>query len=359
MQGLREVPPTRPEDLAQWGTLLLEVGEQEEADSVVDRLRQDGAGSYAEYLRAHLLARQEAWDEARAALEAIRNSLPSPELTAQAHVLLTQCLKNFAATHPDELAAVAEELEEIGQVAEAETLYREHIEKSQQPERKLALAAFLGRQGRLDEALELCRAAWETSPPEAVARTSLGVLRGGLATEAQYRLVDRRTATAIKKHPEIASLLRIRAELKVFWGQYPEAIDLYRQLVQKEPQDAAASTALARLLALQEGTSAEAVALVNKVMDREGTKADLLDIRGVALLTSNDPAAAAKDLEKAVQGPTPVRYFHLARAYLQAQNLPAAGEALRQAKNLGVKLDDIHPLERAAYLQMLEDLKDQ
>ena len=52
------------------------------------------------------------------------------------------------------------------------------------------------------------------------------------------------------------------------------------------------------------------------------------------------------------QSPTGPRYFHLARAHLAAKNRRASDEAFRKAREHGLKTNDIHPLERAAYDQM-------
>ena len=55
--------------------------------------------------------------------------------------------------------------------------------------------------------------------------------------------------------------------------------------------------------------------------------------------------------------PTANKYYvHLARAYYAAKKSPEARESMRRAKTAGFKPDDLHPLERAAYQQLLKAL---
>ena len=68
-----------------------------------------------------------------------------------------------------DLALVAGLLEDMGEVDLADALLADHVAKSQRAGALLARAAFLGRQLRLHEALDLCETAWKSGPPEQVA----------------------------------------------------------------------------------------------------------------------------------------------------------------------------------------------
>jgi hypothetical protein len=67
---------------------------------------------------------------------------------------------------------------------------------------------------------------------------------------------------------------------------------------------------------------------------------------------------AIKDLEDAIaEAPTGARLFHLAQAQLLAKNKVAAVAALQKAKNLGFKPENLHPLERPRYQELVAALE--
>ena len=75
-------------------------------------------------------------------------------------------------------------------------------------------------------------------------------------------------------------------------------------------------------------------------------RAVLLDTRGMIWLISGDPKKAQDDLQAAsTASPSPVYWYHLARAY-DAQKMSAERNvALDRAKKLGLKKGLLHPLE--------------
>src|SRR5204862_134250 len=98
-------------------------------------------------------------------------------------------LQTHAARPGASLARVAAVLEQLGQAAPAEALYRHDAAHSSDPRSALALAEFLGRQNRIEEALGLCERAWQTCPPAAVAGASLVIVRSGQAEPRQIQRV--------------------------------------------------------------------------------------------------------------------------------------------------------------------------
>src|SRR5262249_35121311 len=75
-----------------------------------------------------------------------------------------------------QVGALAVLLDLLGKPAAAEKMSRRFVAVSPQPEFVLALAAFLGRQNRVAEALDLCEKAWAKCPAETVAYASLNIL---------------------------------------------------------------------------------------------------------------------------------------------------------------------------------------
>jgi tetratricopeptide (TPR) repeat protein len=254
-------------------------------------------------------------------------------------------------------ALAAPLLEMLGQVTQAEELYRGALVRDTGPERLLALIHFLGRQRRVGQALDLCRQAWLTCPPETVSRACMSVLRAGQADQGQRELVRAWIEAAIQKNPHQLALLLDLAELNDLEARYRDAQESYRQVLQQDRSSIVALNNLAWLVN-RDGDHAQALALVNEAVERVGPGAELLDTRAVIYLSQGRPAQAIADLEEAIaQTPSAVRYFHLAQACLLAQKQGAAREAMQQARSAGLKPHQLHPLERPAYDQMLASLK--
>src|SRR5262249_50253898 len=162
----------------------------------------------------------------------------------------------------------------------------------------LPLARFLGRQRQVDEALRLCEDAWRAGPAEAVAEAAVAVVRGGGTTDEQLQAVERRVVAAIEQQPDSARLGPAPAELPDTQGKYTEAITQYRQVLQRDPQHVGALNNLAWLLTLKEGQGEEALALIQRAIDRTGPRADVLDTRAVAFLTTGQSKPALDDLQE-------------------------------------------------------------
>jgi tetratricopeptide (TPR) repeat protein len=247
-------------------------------------------------------------------------------------------------------------LDQLGEAATAEPLYRAHLAASKEPAALLLLARNLGRQGRVPEALELCEQAWDKCAPEAVALVSVSVVRGP-AGEAHQGRVEARLQAALDNYPQSVALLRSLAELQDVRGRYAGAIALYRRILRLEPHDVFALNNLAYLLALKQESPEEALDLVQKAIDEAGPHAELLDTRGLVYLQGGHAELALRDLRQAIaEGASASRYVHLAQADLLAEDRQAAGDAYRKATDLGLKLEDVHPLERPAVRQLAADL---
>ncbi|HEV3236392.1 MAG TPA: hypothetical protein VGZ25_05360, partial [Gemmataceae bacterium] len=78
----------------------------------------------------------------------------------------------------------------------------------------------------------------------------------------------------------------------------------------------------------------------------------------LVFLARKDTILALADLLKAIElKPTPVKQFHLAQAYLDANNSQKAKEAWSEATKDDPDLKGIHPKERAALLSFKEEMK--
>jgi tetratricopeptide (TPR) repeat protein len=238
----------------------------------------------------------------------------------------------------------------------AEEVLRQYV--AQRPEKVLALAACLGRQGRAAEVLDLCEKAWPICPPASVAGTCLAALHAAPPSPEQFQRVERWLQAARKEHPEAgAALLICLADLRDLQGQYAEAIALYRKVIERDNRNVMVLNNLAFLLAVKEGKGAEALQFLKQALDIAGPAPELLDTRALVHLSVGRSDLALKDLEEvANDAPQPTMLFHLAQAHQQAKDRSAAVLALRRATSLGLKPGHLHALERSALAQLRVEL---
>ncbi|WP_165066903.1 tetratricopeptide repeat protein [Paludisphaera rhizosphaerae] len=257
-------------------------------------------------------------------------------------------LLDFAREDEVRAEPVAVLLERLHHPAAAENLYRTAASR-RRPEAVLRLATFLARQGRVDEALDICDQAWGAFSSDKVAVTSVEVLTTAVASEPQCQRVADRIARALDKAPESATLRFSLANVRTLQGNYQEAEMLYLRIFEQDRTNGTPLNNLAWLLATLGVRGPEALKLAERAIELNGPRPDLIDTRGVAHLAMGHADLAARDLQDAVAvTPAPDKYFHLARAYLMAKKIDEARAALREAVDLGLQEGSLHPLERPA-----------
>jgi tetratricopeptide (TPR) repeat protein len=332
----------------------------------------DGKPDNAVYLVhcARSMLRHAQVDEAERTLAQLQTLEPNGWSTKEIQVRLlvatgkhadALALLNQASSPDADLPALAALLEELGQSRAAEELCRRFVDHSKQPESILTLAQFLGRQKRFGEALDLCDCAWQTCPAGTVARASLLILSQAPDDQGLWQRVERRLQAAIQQNPDMLSLRSALVFLRLIQGQYEEAEATCRQILEKDTRNATAMNNLAWVLAFKDGKEKDALDLVRRAYSLVGPRSELLDTRALIYLRAHpdapDVSEAVKDLEEAVaQNPEPAFYFHLAQAYQRARDRKAACQALREAKQRGLKESSLHSQERMVYRQMLNEL---
>jgi tetratricopeptide (TPR) repeat protein len=260
-------------------------------------------------------------------------------------------------SQPDVAAAL---LDKLGQPAatEAEMAYRGLL-KSGRQEVVFAFAGFLGRQGKVKEALDVWENTLQKATPEVAARTGMGVLRAAKADAGQARRVERWLKVALTKEPTPALLL-VLADLQDYQGDHAAAAATYRQILQKDAESVLALNNLAWLLTLKLDRHDEALQLVTRAINKVGPLPQLLDTRAVIWLDMRQAPQALKDLEQVVaQEPSAGRYFHLARARWMDQDRAGAAAALRNAQAMGLTPESLHPLEQTSYRELLASVTEQ
>jgi Tfp pilus assembly protein PilF len=326
-----------PANLVAYVSALLRHGELEEAERALRQLEKlpSTTGTLAlASLQAQLLHRQGKAPEAVALL--IRHATKRGQAFGQ----------------------VALVLEELKEHKAAERMYQKHQEQSPNPAALLAYAAFLGRQKRYDEALDVCERAWVKAPADAVANACLGLLEGARDNLAVQGRVDRQFRAALKKDPRSVLLRLSLANLRVVQRDYPDAERIYAELIRDNPGNVLARNNLAWLLACQKKRIPEALVLMAEAIARAGPQATLLDTQALVLLEAGRAKEAVKILEGLVlELPNKTGFrFHLARAHAADGNRQEARRAALQALRLGLKESTLHTLERPACARLLQGL---
>jgi tetratricopeptide (TPR) repeat protein len=324
----------------------------------------------AEMIR--LLLRHGRNDDARAYLPKLEKAAPKHAGTMEAKArvlaalgkgdevvaLLTGAVRENAAN----LTLAAGLLESLDHVGAAEALYRRAlIEQPEAPSKAvLELAGLLGRQGRSAEALDLLDArGWGSLPSPEVANTAVVVLYGALSSEPRtLDRVSRRIEEAIRANPRNVSQRFDLANVHILRGRHADAEAIFREIHERDKTHPAPLNNLGWMLALRgRDASVRAVPLVNEAIRLEGESPDLLDTRALVYIASGRGDDAIHDLLEAIKlNPTGSKYFHLARAYLLDGRLPDAADAFTKAKELGLNVGKLHPMERESFRDVVRRL---
>ncbi|RMF19093.1 MAG: hypothetical protein D6760_13410, partial [Deltaproteobacteria bacterium] len=201
--------------------------------------------------------------------------------------------------HADRLRESGRLLEELGLADQAEQFYRRYVEVSVRPEAHLEMAAYLGRQGRIAEALDLCESLDGRVPQDRIAGMMVSLARRDAATEADRKRVETHLAEAVRSAPDDSRLLMHLAALRDLQGDYDEAARLFQAILQTDSRNVQALNNLAWLLAVHFGKPHEALPLIERAIEIAGPQPVLLDTRAEVHLALNDVQQAVDDLLEA------------------------------------------------------------
>jgi tetratricopeptide (TPR) repeat protein len=236
----------------------------------------------------------------------------------------------------------------------AERQFRQAAADSPSPERQTALAGFLGRHGKVREALRLYDELWSNNQFDAAAVGYAGLASQGHLNASQLIEAERRIGDLLAKQPDSMPLLAALARVYRAQGKQDLVESTYRTILAASPNNVVALNNLAVLLTLRQSNAEEARRLIERALELGGPSPALLDSRAMVELAAGDPQPAIHDLEEATADePSPEYYFHLAQAHLKRNDLNAAGQAIEKGRSLGLDEQSLHPLERDAYQQVL------
>jgi tetratricopeptide (TPR) repeat protein len=256
--------------------------------------------------------------------------------------------------------ATANLAEDLGEIDLAQRLFKLNATASSRLQDRLAYVSFLGRQGRIKEALDVCEPLWTSTPnPEPLVATVVEALFPAKAEPdaAQIERVSQWIDRSIKQNPKSALFLIAMGNIRERQKRYSEAEALYRQVIKQGGGDVIPLNNLAWLMALKGDKGGEPLDLINKAIELRGPIPEFLDTRAIVYLANGESKRAIEDLENAVAiAPSATKYFHLAQAYLEASDKAAAKENLEKARAKGLAKGTLHPLELSVYEQVVSAL---
>jgi len=239
----------------------------------------------------------------------------------------------------DRLLAGARIAEEFGFVEPAARFYEEYAALATLG--GLERAAFLGRQGKISDGLDLLGTLIGDFPmPRILAELkeilnqSPGILEPGVRVRVAA-ILDR----ARRENPGNLEVEFWAASIEERLGSPTESEAIYRRLLTAdglgEEQRARVAANLAWLLTRQE-TALEAADLLDRAIQVLGPDPELLDTRSMVRLSLGQPIRALEDIQIAAIEPTPLRSLHLAIVEAANGNFPEARAALESAKAGGL-----------------------
>ena len=237
-----------------------------------------------------------------------------------------------------------------------DALFRNYTEE--RPQEALALAAFYGRQGRHDESLDVLENNWSNARPEEIAAVTATLAKSPTATKAHSARAAQVLNAALEKHGRPLVLILALANLQNWGEQFAEAERLYREALAKDARNVGTLNNLALLLALRGRGGKEPLSLIQKAVEIAGPNPGLLDSRGTIYLLQGDTRLAADDLARALlKRPSAGGYFRQAQVELRLGHQEAARESFAKAGALGLRTEELHPLERPIYRQLKTELQ--
>ncbi len=340
---------------------------QEQLQSLVNREKPE-----PDYLAAYVdfLLRHDQSDEAAAALEQLEAAQPATKhlrtltlrsrwLNAQRRLNEVEPLVQSAldaalpklekpVDHVPVLLAMADLYGSLELAEQAEATYRRAV--AIQPEAYAALALWLARHKRANEAIDLCL---EAARDDATPKAAMQVANVLTLAEADSAVCDRAEPVleaAVAKHAENIGLLFSVATVRLMQGKNDAAVRMLRKALAIDPRNVPAMNNLALLLAGAPQTQDEALDYVNRALTVAGQSPELVDSKGWVLLLQRKAADAEAMFREAIGGSpsADARYYvHLALACQSQGKLDDARQALNTARGRRLDTHLLSPEERS------------
>lgn len=311
-----------PEYVGYWADALIDLGNLDDAQFWVAKLAKVAPNRWPTVLlQARLLAARGQRKEAAARLA------------------------RFTPADEPEAVSAALWLEEFGDLAGAAKAWAALTDgKVPVPNVGLKYAEYLGRQGKLSDALGWCERYKDRLPAPVLASYAVDILGYGRPADL-YRRVDGWLAAVPDKGPDAFPAKFYRAMLLDRQGKHPDAVVALKALVAEQPNNPAVLGEYGRLLTLT-GSHGEAEKVLSRAIQLDGPRADLVEGLALARFKANGSADVVRDLAAALTSePTASGYMLLARMCQSRGDKKAAEQNVREARRRKYKIESAHPLE--------------
>ena len=239
----------------------------------------------------------------------------------------------------------------------ADTLFASLRSKRVSATGDLLFAAYLARQKRIRECLDVLEQCGDQCPPDDLAQAAVLVIRTRAASDAQYGQLEKILVAAANKANHPVPLSLALGELHARQGQYEKSIADYREALAKEPRCYPAMNDLGVGLAWSGQAPDEALRLINDALAICGPLAEVLDSRAMVYLARHEPEKALEDLAAAIRDDGAAEhYFHQAQAYLLAGRKAEASAAFAAAMKKGLAPENLDPREVPDYKRLKAEL---
>jgi tetratricopeptide (TPR) repeat protein len=251
---------------------------------------------------------------------------------------------------PNVLLQVAALLEQLDIKDQAEKFIRRFVTETEAktPASALALVAFLSRQGKTTDALNLCDQYSSRLPPAQLAMAMVSVANTSKPLKSELDRIETKVKALQAAHKDDTGVSFALANLLGTMKRPAQAETLYRELLQREQNNPVVLNNLAWLLSDRPEASKEALQYIDKAIELAGPEGALLDTRGMILVRMGKLNEAITDLKLAVEkAPDANHWLHLGYAQHQAKNSTDAQRSWQKAK--GLKEENLSADDRLQY----------
>jgi tetratricopeptide (TPR) repeat protein len=236
---------------------------------------------------------------------------------------------------------------------EASTRFRDAYSRS--PDLYGPLVAALVSDGKVDQAMQVCREVIASHPGSQPATVLAFALVNHGSASSDCQAAEPILREAINQYPDDPQLLLAVSGVRYLEGRLDDVVELSRRLLKRDSKNVTAMNNLSSILGEQSNHWSEAEEIIDRAIQIDGRTATLLDTKAMILLHSGRAEAAGQCLDEALaQSDRDPRYrFHRALVDQRLHQLERARDHLADARAAGLASSMLSPLER----KLLADLE--
>jgi tetratricopeptide (TPR) repeat protein len=224
------------------------------------------------------------------------------------------------------------------------------------PQGACAWAGRLAKIGRLEEAAKLLDSAAKAGDPRNAGRIALQLAASRDSDARWLSQADQLLGMALKGEPASIDLLQAQAYLRHLQSRHQEEIDLYNQVLSRNPSDYLFLNNMAWTLSENMNQPEEGLKKIDEAVAKLGFDPHISDTRGVILTRLGRHDEAFKELQTAAASlPSAAVFYHLARLSKLANRPQDLLKYRDLAKQSGLTAADLQATERAEMASIMKE----